>query len=30
MTEILAAAPASAWRALDEHHTLYLELPRVA
>jgi peptidylprolyl isomerase len=27
MAEILAAAPASAWRPLDEGHTLYLELP---
>jgi len=27
MAEILRAAPATAWRALDEHHTLYLELP---
>jgi peptidylprolyl isomerase len=25
--EILAAAPASAWRPLDEQHTLYMELP---
>src|SRR5258706_14089980 len=27
MADILAAAPASAWRPLDESHTLYLELP---
>ncbi len=27
MAEILAAAPASAWRALADEHTLYMELP---
>jgi peptidylprolyl isomerase len=27
MAEILAAAPASAWRPLDDSHTLYMELP---
>ncbi len=27
MAEVLTAAPASAWRPLDERHTLYLELP---
>ncbi len=27
MADILAAAPASVWRPLDERHTLYLELP---
>ncbi len=27
MAEVLAAAPASAWRPLDERHTLYMELP---
>ena len=27
MSEILAASPASAWRALGDDHTLYMELP---
>ena len=27
MAEVLAAAPASAWRALNDDHTLYMELP---